>query len=82
MDYKGTSTLTVEQLAEWDKEQLELANQVLGQEADAIRLERKKINAALSLQAVREKVGTLNDAERAITLHVLGIPSAEEFGKP
>lgn len=71
MEFRGTTTLTVEQLADWDDAQLDLANQVLSQEQDEIRAERRKINAAKSMRAARVKVADLSEAERAALLAAL-----------
>ena len=72
MEYKGTTTLTIEQLAEWEAETLETANLVLAEEAEAIRVERKKIAAALSIKAAKAKVNDLSDAEKAALRIALG----------
>lgn len=77
MEFRGTTTLTAEQLADWDDEQLDLAGQVLRDEQHAIRAERRKINAAREIKAARIKVASLTETERQALSVALGHQSAE-----
>ena len=77
MNYTGTTTLTAEQLADWDDEQLELAGQVLREEQDAIRAERRKLNTAREIKAARAKVAALTAPEIDALAVALGRTAAE-----
>ncbi len=77
MDFRGTTTLTAEQLADWDDEQLDLAGQVLRDEQHAIRAERRKINAAREIKAARAKVAALTVPEIDALAIALGRKASE-----
>jgi len=77
MNYTGTTTLTAEQLADWDDEQLELAGQVLREEQEAIRAERRKLNTAREIRVARAKVAALTAPEIDALAVALGRTAAE-----